>query len=251
MTWTASWLWTTLFFVSILASRTPRLSKPKEGRAGEAEELEQRRRVSQETAAMQKTVTGLLRVGMLIECKPGHYASVTVMTLKRNLERGEATSRRVEAALGLDPNSTFIFPGYDFKPSENYIPNTVEGRQALWDGLAWKLLPHLLHHSVYEPAQWHIVCEDDCLPRISGERVHVFCELLVGSLLVPASHTHYVSFSAGICWLLSAAEDRAAVLFFHCDACTWRKQLKRPGKVTGASPSSHPSPIFELTSSWS
>ena len=125
-------------------SKKMRKSKAEDMDEREAEELAQRRQVSQETAAMKKKVTRLLRVGKLIQCKPGHYAFVTVMTLARNVERGEECCRRMEAAMSLEPNSAFIFSGYDFMSSESCIPNTVEGREALWDGLAWKLLPHLL-----------------------------------------------------------------------------------------------------------
>ena len=67
-----------------------------------------------------------------------------------------------ELQLQLQEDTIFLVSGYDFKAPENYPKDAAQGREALFDGLCWKLLPTLLYHSYYRDAEWHIILEDDC-----------------------------------------------------------------------------------------
>ena len=63
----------------------------------------------------------------------------------------------------------FLVSGYDFKSPEHYPKDAAQGREAVFDGLCWKLLPTLPYHSYFKEAEWHIILEDDCEITVRGE----------------------------------------------------------------------------------
>ncbi|CAE7285930.1 unnamed protein product [Symbiodinium microadriaticum] len=63
---------------------------------------------------MQREIHGLQRPGRLVDCGDGKLAS---------------------------EDTIFLVSGYDFKAPENYPKDAAQGREALFDGLCWKLLP--------------------------------------------------------------------------------------------------------------
>ena len=66
-----------------------RLAKMRSMTASDLEQQSQRQQISREKAAMQREIHGLQRPGRLVDCGDGKLASVSVMTLPRNITRGQ------------------------------------------------------------------------------------------------------------------------------------------------------------------
>ena len=111
--------------------------------APDLEQQSQRQQISRETAAMQREIHGLQRPGRLVDCGDGKLASVSVMTLPRKITRGQQCAYLAERQLRCRRTQFLLVSGYDFKAPENYPKDAAQGREALFDGLCWKLLPTL------------------------------------------------------------------------------------------------------------
>ena len=113
------------------------------------------------TSAMQKDFTGIYHLGQLAWTSVGGV-SVSVLSVGRNVERATECARDVEEQFLLDPGTASVLLNYDFKNPSHYEPSSAQGREALYDGIAIKILPLLARHHRFAQARWHIILEDDC-----------------------------------------------------------------------------------------
>jgi len=120
------------------------------------------------TSQMQKDNSGCFHLGSLVETEVG-LVSVSVLSIGRNVDRANKCARDAEQDLKLDPGTVSILLNYDFRNPSHYVPGSIAGRIALYNGIAYKLIPLLRNHHELGKASWHIIMEDDCKLALTGD----------------------------------------------------------------------------------